>query len=357
MPSYPKLDRRLCQFLVVAVVVTLGTAQSASADWYSGDPYAAQTAWPQYTDNLSTPFQTLAMTFDNFTWVPGAGGGVVDRVGGHFTNLTAGGGTGGVEYDTAYWEIRTGMADMVAGTLLYSGNASATWYPTAFTQGGYVVWGMDVDVPDFALSAGNYWFGLAIGASNGLPQGAFVASTSGANGIGGPLGDDVSIYYQINNNVIGWNYFDSATFMIPNGVFTGFDPSYYINEVPEPGTIALAGLAAGAPGHSPPPAVSRFAHFDAVAGPGIGEQKIDGFCPLSASRIGVESFSQRLTRFFGTAIFCVSTKRAIARRWSPHRVFFWGREWPEAGKAAANSRMDFECLASLCPFAVGQSTD
>lgn len=211
----------------------------AKADWYSGDPYAAATAWPQFTDNLSTPAQTLALTYDNFTWVPGAGGGVVDRVGGHFHAYSTSP-TSGSEYDIAYWEIRTGMADMVAGTLLYSGNAAAVWSPTSFTQGGSNVWRMDVDVPDFALPAGNYWFGLAIGASNGLPQGAFVASTSGSNGIGGPLGDDISIYFQSNNNVISWNYLDSATYMAPNGVFSGFDPSYFIAEVPEPYTATLA---------------------------------------------------------------------------------------------------------------------
>ena len=230
-----------------SLLIVLLAVSSAAADWYSGDPYTAATAWPQYTENLSTASLTLAMTFDNVTWVPGTGGGVVDRLGGHFHGFSTSA-TSGSEYDTAYWEIRTGMADMVAGTLLYSGNASATWYPTAFLQGGSVVWGMDVDVPDFALPAGNYWFGLAIGASNGLPQGAFVASTSGANGIGGPLGDDLSIYFQSNNNVIGWNYLDSATFMAPYGVFSGFDPSYSIREVPEPAAIVLLGVGVAALG-------------------------------------------------------------------------------------------------------------
>jgi hypothetical protein len=216
----------------------------ASADWYSGDPYAAATAWPQYTDNLSDAFQTLAMTFDNFAWAPGSGGGIIDRVGGHFHAF---GVNNGALYNTAYWEIRTGMAHNVAGTLVASGSGAVTPFSTSFTQGGWVVWGTDVDVPDFALPAGNYFFGLAIGSSLGPPQGAFVASTSGANGVGGPLYDDVSIYYQINNSTVGWNYVDSATFMAPNGVFTGFDPSYYITEVPEPaslGCLVCAGLLA-----------------------------------------------------------------------------------------------------------------
>ena len=222
---------------------TLLISSVASADWYSGDPYAANTAWPQYTDNLSDAYQNRAMTFDNFTWVPGTGAGVIDRVGGHFHSF---GPDNSTMYDTAYWEIRTGLAHNVAGTLIASGSGIVTGSATSFTQGGAAVWRTDVDVPDFALPAGNYWFGLAIGVSSGPPYGAFVASTSGANGIGGPLGDDVSIYYQINGATVSWNYVDSYTVNAPT-VTTGFDPSYYITEVPEPaslGCIACAGLLA-----------------------------------------------------------------------------------------------------------------
>jgi len=228
-------------YLVPAVIAcsTLLFSSIASADWYSGDPYTAATAWPQYTDNLSDANQTRALTYDNFAWVPGAGGGVIDRVGGHFHCF---GVDNSALYDTAYWEIRTGMAHNVAGTLVASGSGVVTPFATTFTQGSWLVWGVDVDVPDFALPAGNYWFGLAIGSSLGPPQGAFVASTSGANGIGSPLGDDVSIYYQINGATVGWNYVDSYTFNAP-GVTTGFDPSYYITEVPEPASL---GCAAGA---------------------------------------------------------------------------------------------------------------
>ncbi len=203
------------------------------ADWYSGDPYTAPTAWPQYTDNLSNSNQILAMTFDNFTWVPGAGGGVVDRVGGHFHAF---GVDNSSTYDTAYWEIRTGVAHNVAGTLVTSGSAPAVSTPTSFLQGGWLVWRTDVDVPDFTLAAGNYWFGLAIGASNGMPQGAFVASTTGTNGVGSPLGDDYSIYFQSINNVIGWDYIDGTTVVGANSA--GLDPSYFISEVPEPGSLA-----------------------------------------------------------------------------------------------------------------------
>ncbi len=177
----------------------------------------------------------LALTYDNFTWVPGAGGGVVDKVGGNFW-----GSPDGSVITTAYWEIRTGMSHNVAGTLVSSGSGTVTPYATPFTQGGSPVWGVNVDVPDFTLPAGNYWFGLAIGSTypGGTP-GWFVASTTGANGVGGPLGDDQSIYYQNSIYGLSWNYTESA---IVNPTLSGFDPSYFIQEVPEPSTLTLTAL-------------------------------------------------------------------------------------------------------------------
>jgi hypothetical protein len=235
--------RRALSYIVsiVAIFLAMGRVQTARADWYSGDPYLAATAWPQYTENLSNAFQELALTYDNFTWTPGAGGGVVDEVGGHFHSFNT---IGGSVIDTAYWEIRTGMSHNVGGTLVASGSGVVTSYPTSFTQGTWPVWGVNVDVPNFTLPAGNYWFGLAIGTTSTDPNATswFVASTAGTNGIGGPLGDDLSIYFQSLNNGanVTYDYTESA---VINPTLTGFDPSYFIHEVPEPSTLSLFGVA------------------------------------------------------------------------------------------------------------------
>jgi len=207
------------------------------ADWYSGDPYTEQTTWPQFTENLSTPAQVLAMTFDNFSWTPGAGAGIVDVVGGHFHNFQSYPNPTST-VDTAYWEIRTGMGVGVAGTLVASGSGIVTNFTTAFTQGGWEVGGVSVDVPNFLLPAGSYWFGLAIGSTNAQSSGWFIASTHGANGVGGPLGDDVELYYQESNATVSWNYVDGSVNYPPGS--TGFDPSYWINEVPAPGASTLS---------------------------------------------------------------------------------------------------------------------
>ena len=220
--------------MIFALAVVFGAVQPAAADWYSGDPYLAYPAWPQYTDNESDANQVLALTYDNLTWVPGAGAGVVESVGGNFW-----GSPNGLLIDTAYWEIRTGMSHNVAGTLVASGSGTVTPYATSFTQGGSSVWGVNVDVPNFTLPAGNYWFGLAVGSTNPSGIGWFVSSTTGTNGVGGPLGDDLSIYYQNSIFGLSWNYTESA---IVNPTLSGFDPSYFIHEVPEPSTLALAAL-------------------------------------------------------------------------------------------------------------------
>ncbi len=211
------------------------------ADWYSGDPYSEQTTWPQFTENLSNASLTRAMAFDNFNWSPGPGGGIVDVVGGHFHAFNTDPNPVSTA-DTAYWEIRTGMAVGVAGTLVASGSGAVTNFATSFLQGGSTVGGVSVDVPNFVLPAGSYWFGLAIGSTNAASAGWFSASTHGASGIGGPLGDDIHLYYQENASVVSWNYVDGSVYYAPGS--TGFDPSYWINEVPAPGasvfTLALA---------------------------------------------------------------------------------------------------------------------
>jgi hypothetical protein len=226
------------KILTFASVAALSPALCV-ADWFSGSPYPAAPTWPQYTDNLSDANQARAMAFDNFTWVPGAGGGIVDFVGGQYFRYGAPYGAIST-IDTAYWEIRSGMSAGNGGTLVASGSGAVFPYSTGVTQGGEFVGGVTVDVPNFLLPAGNYWFGLAIGTTTG-PTGWFSASTDGTSGIGGPLGDDVHLYYQEVASTVTWNYVDGTT-LFPPGT-TGFDPSYWIGEVPSPGGASLMLLA------------------------------------------------------------------------------------------------------------------
>jgi len=224
-----------------ALIAALPAA--AMADWASGDPYAGAAAIPLFAHyRPSGQSQVTALAFENFAWVPGAGGGVIDTLGGfyHQFNTTP----AFADVDKAYWEIRSGVGAGVAGTLVASGVGVPTSAPTSFVQGGGAVIRTTLDIADFALPAGNYWFGMAIGDTPEI--GWFVANTTGTNGVGGPLGDNVSIYYQSNPpNTPSWDYVDIG----PTGMgFTGVDAAYFINEVPAPGVIsvglfALAGMA------------------------------------------------------------------------------------------------------------------
>ena len=227
--------------LAVAALPTL-----AAADFYSGDPYAGDKSWPMFTSVNSGGVTALA--YDNFNWTPGAGGGVVDVVGGHFHYFNSP--INPFNVDQAFFEIRTGMVGGAqpvggtGGTLLYTGTGAITASATSFTQSGGPVWKFSIDVTNFTLPAGNYWLGVAIGSTNLPDAGWFAAQTDGTNGIGGPLADNNVVYYQTGN----WPWIDpTLESWWPQIVNPRADPSFFINEVPAPTSLAplaLTGLIA-----------------------------------------------------------------------------------------------------------------
>lgn len=232
-------------YALAVLAFTLPT--TALADWASGTPYSQGSSWPDYNSTGSN--NTMAYTFDNFTWTPGAGGGVIDTIGGFYHAFNT---ESPSAIDSIYWEIRTGMSDGVAGTLIASGNTGLiTPTTSSFLQGGATVAEVSVDIPDFALPAGNYWFALGVGSISPDDNSWFNAQTDGTGGIGGPLGDNQIIYYQatVVPFALGWNYVDPTAqpwwSQLPD---PHVDPSYYIREVPAPSAFAvltLAGIAAG----------------------------------------------------------------------------------------------------------------
>ena len=177
-----------------------------------------------------------AMTYDNFT--VGATGWTVNSLGGIFTVQ----GT----FTTARYEIRQGMSAGNGGTLLQSGlfSVSSVDIGDAF--------GLDLrdyngsSFAPFFLAAGNYHLGISLVSAVQGQGRAFVATTSGANGVGGPLND----YNSFFNSA-----FFGATFQPTNTTVNSqadHDFAYRIGgefgteAVPEPGTLALAGLGLAA---------------------------------------------------------------------------------------------------------------
>ncbi len=211
------------------------SAGAASASWYGGDPSASASislAAFYYPANNGQ----VHLAFDNFTWTGGAGG-FVGVVGGHYQS---GDQSPASAIDVAHWQIRTGVSDGVSGTLVASGVGTPVTAGTSFTQFGYSVTEVSLDVPDFYLAPGNYFFAMSLGDA---PTGGwFACNTLGTNGVGGPLGDDLSVYYAGDNSNTYWNWVD-----LDMAGYTTVDVSYFIYEVPAPGGVGallLGGAAA-----------------------------------------------------------------------------------------------------------------
>lgn len=170
---------------------------------------------------------TQAMTYDNFT--VGGLGWNVNSVGGIF-NVTD-------TFTSAHYEIRSGVSNGNGGTLVSSGvfSASSVSIGSLF---GRDLRDYNMAVNPFFLGAGNYHIGISlIGTGSGR---AFVATTSGVNGIGGPLNDDNSF---INSSHFSLNFANASDFI---GVGVS-DFSYRIDgteAVPEPATMAALGMGA-----------------------------------------------------------------------------------------------------------------
>lgn len=143
-----------------------------------------------------------------------------------------------------YWEIRTGMSAGNGGTLLFSGTSpGATISPLAENSifgtppsgpGQFALYEGAPLVP-FSVPAGTYWLGLA-------PLEVFgsfdVTSTQGAGSIGHPINNGNAFYYDSSN--------PSANYISMGANDFGFKitTSAPTSVVPEPGTLALLGLAA-----------------------------------------------------------------------------------------------------------------
>lgn len=95
----------------------------------------------------------------------------------------------------AHWEIRQGLSPGVGGTVVASGDSPATTTPTGrICSSGYSEFRVEAKGLDVTLGPGRYWLVVApIGAGFGL---SFVSSTSGANAIGMPPGNNGNAFFD-----------------------------------------------------------------------------------------------------------------------------------------------------------------
>ncbi len=155
---------------------------------------------------------------------------------------------------TGYFEIRSGVSTGNGGTLIASGTDAATATAITPVPGNYYVapeYTFSVAVPSIVLTAGTYWLTVTpVDQTAYFNDISYVETTSGANAIGMPQGNDGNSYVT-NNLSAGNGGLDFATglsLLGPDGLTAPVDFSMGVVgsfSVPEPPSLLLASLGGG----------------------------------------------------------------------------------------------------------------
>lgn len=136
----------------------------------------------------------------------------------------------------ALWEIRSGVSAGNGGTLIASGTGAATQTANGFDAFGFTGYTVEVSGLSVALNPGKYWLTVApIGPGFG---GSYVQTTSGANAIGSPQGNNLNAF---NDSTYNGNIFKPTTLV--NSNLTDF--SMGVRVIPEPSSVVLLGMGCG----------------------------------------------------------------------------------------------------------------
>jgi hypothetical protein len=248
-----------CTGLLVAAALLTPSSARAAMLWYNGDPDGRDATLN--ATNLVSTFGggTLynSFVYDNFIVPAGQTWNVTSL----FANIESNAGP----ISTATWQIRKGVSAGNGGTLVASGDGNAVQTPT----GGPVIdptttaYTLTENIPTVALTSGTYWLTFAPDiplGSAGVGVNAYLETTSGANAVGTPPGNDGNSF--VNTTGAGapvpHNYTPTSDPSI-EGPGT-WDYSLGVNgtaqpaatAVPEPSTLVmwamfgLSGLAAAA---------------------------------------------------------------------------------------------------------------
>jgi hypothetical protein len=205
--------------------------------WYNGDFDSRNGGANQDNGQLGNGF--YSHIYDNFT---GPSSGTWTVTGLFSDNLLAPALPGAIT--SASWDIRTGVSVGNGGTVVASGTTAAT--VTATGRSGFnlleyqvMVSGLSISLP--ALGSGFYWLNVSPIVPIGVVGQSFQSTTSGANAVGTPPGNDGNSFW--NSNLFMMNFasttalFGSGTWDVSEGV---------IGTVPEPATWALLTCGVGA---------------------------------------------------------------------------------------------------------------
>jgi hypothetical protein len=188
----------------------------AFAVWYGGDP------------NLN---HGLAIDFDAYTYDDFDVTANVETVDYLMANVFS-----DATISAATWQIRQDINNGDGGTLVASGTNYVTQTPNGFDAYGYTGYKLEMSGLNVNLAHGQYFIGWNVGDLDGFPR-CFVATTSGINGEGSPIGDGNSWF---NSPMFFGVDFEPAGDVLDIGPC---DFSYGVNNgVPEPVTLVAIGL-------------------------------------------------------------------------------------------------------------------
>jgi hypothetical protein len=217
---------KIQRIALLAGAVMLGSSALAQNLWYNGD-------FDTRNGGNCSGFGTFdSRLYDDFN-VTGAGW----NVNGVFINVLSA--VPQADILTFTWEIRSGVTTGSGGTLLFSGSNAATVTTTGRTGFSRPEYNVLVSGLNINLAAGTYWLGGKVGG-NGTSNDMFVSTTSGANAIGTPPGNNGNAFWDSVDFAQTWQpataIFGTGTWDLSMGV-TG-------TPVPEPATFAIVGIGA-----------------------------------------------------------------------------------------------------------------
>jgi hypothetical protein len=229
-------------FLVALLLSSVASISSAAVVGYNGDPDLYSGLHNSYNGDYF-PYITEFDDFDVTSNIT-----LTDVFSNNFMNYTG--------VTEAHWEIRTGVSAGNGGTVVAGGFSVATQSLNGFgIPGGsplYTGYKINVDITSYnvQLTPGKYWLSVAPKALGpGTGASAFLYTTSGANAVGTPAGDNGHAYvFADNPNADPDTVFANAS-VYHSGQHVdyslGFAAIPTVSTVPEPSTMfTYLGLAA-----------------------------------------------------------------------------------------------------------------
>src|SRR5437868_1178081 len=163
--------------------------------WYNGDFNGVNGLANE--ENTSIGSGEFASVYDDFI-VPSPGWSVTGVFSDNLANTIVTGAT---------WEIRQGVSEGNGGTLIASGmTMTPIVTPTGRSGFGFTEYMVEVTGLNVSLAPGTYWLNVTpIGDLTGR---SFDSTTSGANCVGSPCGNDMNAFF--NSNFFGANFTSTA---------------------------------------------------------------------------------------------------------------------------------------------------